>query len=119
MIQYSFWEPPSLLRNDLHNDNRWLKVKLEGTKSNRSAIGAVVTVRTAGESQTAAVLSQSSYISVNDSRLHFGLGSRDKIDRISVRWPSGASEDFGGARVNTTVVLTEGAGTAKIITLSK
>ena len=112
-------EPPSLLRNDLQNDNRWLKVKLEGTKSNRSAIGAVVTVQTAGESWTAPVLSQSSYLSVNDSRLHFGLGSHDKIGRISVRWPSGASEEFGGARVNTTVVLTEGAGTAKIITLSK
>jgi hypothetical protein len=112
-------EPPSLLRNDLSNDNRWVKVKLLGTTSNRSAIGAVVTVHAGGGSQTAAVLSQSSYLSVNDPRLHFGLGNNDKIDRISVRWPSGVSEDFTGARVNSLVALTEGAGSAKTTPLVK
>jgi hypothetical protein len=112
-------EPPSLLRNDLNNKNGWLKVKLEGTKSNRSAIGAVVTVYAASDTQTAAVLSQSSYLSVNDTRLHFGLGGAKKIDRISVRWPSGASEDFTGADVNSLVVLTEGTGAAKPLTLRK
>lgn len=111
--------PPSLLRNDLRNDSRWVKVKLLGTTSNRSAIGAVVTVHAGGASQTAAVLSQSSYLSVNDSRLHFGLGANDKIDRITVRWPSGVSEDFTGVRVNSLLALTEGAGSAKATTLVK
>ncbi|PYV08654.1 MAG: RNA-binding protein, partial [Acidobacteria bacterium] len=63
---------PSLLRNDNTSGNHWIEVKLEGTKSNRSAIGAVATVEAAGSRQTAAVASQSSYISQNDLRLHFG-----------------------------------------------
>ena len=58
-------EPPSLLRNELRNQNHWVKVKLQGTKSNRSGIGATVRVHTAGRMQTAPVLSQSSYLSVN------------------------------------------------------
>src|SRR5260370_10478524 len=67
-------EPPSLLRNDLRSDNHWIKVKLEGTKSNRGAIGATVTVEAGGLKQTDAVVSQSSYLSHNDARLPFGFG---------------------------------------------
>src|SRR5437868_8065384 len=66
-------EPPSLLRNDRSSKGNWLKVKLEGTKSNRSAIGARVIVRYGTAVQAQAVLSQSSYYSCNDPRLHFGL----------------------------------------------
>ena len=68
-------EPPSLLRNDLSGNRHWIKVKLTGTQSNRSAIGARVTVRYGGKIQTQEVMAQSSYLSVNDSRLHFGLGA--------------------------------------------
>src|SRR5262245_16185009 len=67
-------EPPSLLRNDLRVKQSWLKVKLEGVKSNRSAIGARVLVRYGGKVQAQVVHSQSSYYSSNDPRLHFGLG---------------------------------------------
>ena len=67
-------EPPSLLRNDVDAANHWLKVKLTGVESNRSAIGARVTVRYGDKIQVQEVLSQSSYLSMNDSRLHFGLG---------------------------------------------
>ena len=56
--------------------NHWIKVKLTGVKSNRSAIGGRVTVRYGGKTQVQEVLSQSSYLSVNDPRLHFGLGRR-------------------------------------------
>ena len=70
-------EPPSLLRNDAPTGNHWIKVRLEGTKSNRSAIGARVLVHYGGKVQAQTVTSQCSYISVNDPRLHFGLGSRD------------------------------------------
>ena len=67
-------EAPSLLRNDAPPGNHWLKVRLEGTKSNRSAIGGRVTLRYGGKAQTKEVMSQSSYLSANDPRLHFGLG---------------------------------------------
>jgi len=67
-------EPPSLLRNDLKGNQNWIKVKLEGVKSNRSAIGARVLVRYGGKVQAQAVLSQSSFYSSSDPRLHLDLG---------------------------------------------
>ncbi len=82
-------QPPSLLRNDLKGANHWIRVKLEGTKSNRSAIGATVTVLAEGSSQTDVVLSQSSFLSQSDLRLHFGLGKAGRVEKFTVRWPSG------------------------------
>ena len=102
-------EPPSLLRNDLRGVHHWLKVKLIGTKSNRSAIGARVLVRYGGKTQAQAVLSQSSYYSANDPRLHFGLGPEKSAD-IDVRWPSGLQEKFKGIAADRLVVIKEGAG---------
>ena len=67
-------EPPSLLRNDVDPKQHWIKVKLEGVKSNRSAIGARVIAHYGDKKAGAAVVSQSSYYSCNDPRLHFGLG---------------------------------------------
>jgi enediyne biosynthesis protein E4 len=83
-------EPPALLRNDYAGSNGWLMVQLEGRASNRSAIGTTVRVTVAGRTQAQAVLSQSSYYSHNDLRLHFGLGPNRTVERIEVRWPSGA-----------------------------
>ena len=103
-------QAPSLLRNDLKSQNHWIKVKLEGTKSNRSAIGAIVTVTAGGMTQTDAVLSQSSYISHNDERLHFGLGAADRVDGFTVRWPSGGVEQFPGTPAGGLVLLLEGSG---------
>src|SRR5262249_35834310 len=85
-------EPPSLLRADVSSENHWLKVKLTGTVSNRSAIGARVTLRAGTRVQVQEVQSQSSYYSVNDFRLHFGLGAATKADSIVVRWPNGGSQ---------------------------
>ena len=65
-------EAPPLLRNDAPKENHWIKVRLEGTKSNRSALGARVLVRYGGKTQAQAVMSQASYMSANDPRLHFG-----------------------------------------------
>jgi hypothetical protein len=112
-------EPPSLLRNDLKNANHWIKVRLQGTKSNRSAIGAVVSVAAGGFTQTQAVLSQSSFLSHNDLRLHFGLGSADRADRITVRWPSGQTEEFPGAAAGTLVLLVEGSGQTQLVELPR
>ncbi len=106
-------EAPSLLRNDQKNTNNWLKVVLEGTRSNRNAIGAKVQVKAAELLQTDVVLSQSSYISRNDPRLHFGLGKHDNVDQIIVRWPTGATETFPGTAPNQLVHLVEGSGQTK------
>jgi enediyne biosynthesis protein E4 len=103
-------EAPSLLRNDLKNANHWVKVELRGTKSNRSAIGATVTIETARGKQMAAELSQSSYISHNDPRLHFGLGEEKVARKITVRWPNGNVEVFPGTAADNLVRLVEGTG---------
>ncbi len=102
-------EPPSLLRNDVNRAQHWLKVKPSGVESNRSAIGARVTVRYGGKIQAQEVLSQSSYLSVNDSRLHFGLGAAAAAD-VEVRWPLGRVERFAGVAADQLIVVKEGAG---------
>jgi hypothetical protein len=109
MLVINMNEPPSLLRNDLSGDNRWLKVKLIGTKSNRTAIGGRVTARYGGRAQAQEVLSQSSFYSVNDLRLHFGLGSAASAD-LTVRWPNGATESFAGVEAGRLVTIQEGRG---------
>jgi enediyne biosynthesis protein E4 len=80
MVIVNLNEPPSLLRNDLTGDRKWLKVLLAGTKSNRSAIGSKVLAKYAGKVQAQTVMAQSSFYSVNDRRLHFGLGSNMHAD---------------------------------------
>jgi enediyne biosynthesis protein E4 len=82
-------EPPTLLRNDGGNANHWFGVKLIGTASNRDGIGAKVTI-TSGKLQYARqLLGGTSYCSASDYRLLFGLGTKEKVDAITVSWPSG------------------------------
>jgi hypothetical protein len=102
-------EPPSLLCNNLKGKQNWIKVKLEGVKSNRSAIGARVLVHYGGKTQVQAVLSQSSFYSCNDPRLHFGLGSSTSAD-VEVYWPNGLHETFKRIPANQLITLREGAG---------
>jgi hypothetical protein len=102
-------EPPSLLRNDTQGRNHWLKVQLETTTSNRSAIGARVTARYGGRTQVQEVMSQSSFLSVNDKRLHFGLGSETSA-ALEVRWPNGAIQTFAGVPAGNLVLIREGVG---------
>ena len=105
-------EPPSLLRNDISGHNHWIKVKLVGTKSNRSAIGAQVTAQYGGKKQVQEVLAQASFYSVNDSRLHFGLGAADKAS-LEIRWPNSGIERIADVSANQLVVIKEGAGIIK------
>jgi hypothetical protein len=105
-------EPPSLLRNDAPATNHWLKVRLEGTKSNRSAIGGRVAIRCGGKTQAQEVMSQSSYVSVNDPRLHFGLGAEKSTD-IEVRWPLGKQDTFKNVAADQLVTIREGSESAK------
>lgn len=101
-------EPPSLLRNDVTGDFRWIKVKLIGTKCNRSAIGARVLARYGGKQQVQEVISQSSYFSTNDRRLHFGLGTAETAD-LEVWWPGGEKQSFPKLKANRLYLLREGA----------
>ena len=87
----------------------WIKVRLEGTKSNRSAIGARVVLRFGGKVQVQGVLSQASYVSANDPRLHFGLGGATSAD-IEVYWPMGSTEKFPAQGVDRLVTIREGHG---------
>jgi len=103
-------EPPSLLRADVSSRHHWLKVKLTGTLSNRSAIGAHVTLRAGTRVQAQEVQSQSSYYSVNDFRLHFGLGAATKADSVVVRWPSGRSETLRNVAGDQLIYVKEGQG---------
>jgi enediyne biosynthesis protein E4 len=105
-------EPPSLLRNDVSGSGHWLKVKLVGTKSNRSAIGATVIATYGGRKQAQAITAQSSYLSVNDRRLHFGLGAAQSAD-LEIRWPSGLRESVKAAPADRLLTIQEGAGVVK------
>lgn len=105
-------EPPSLLRNDLGAGQNWIKIKLEGVKSNRSAIGARVLVHYGSKVQAQASVSQSSYYSCNDSRLHFGLGDATVAD-VEVFWPNGLRENYRKISANRLVTLREGLGVVR------
>jgi hypothetical protein len=85
-------EAPSLLHLASKPSNHWIELKLEGVKSNRSAIGARVRVTAGGFTQTAEVRSGGSYLSQSDLRLHFGLGSSAKVEKVEIVWPGGATQ---------------------------
>ncbi len=105
---------PLLLVNEAANANHWLGLRLAGTKSNRSAIGARVTLRGTQDGKARVwvdeVRSGSSYNSSSDLRLHFGLGAGPKLTLVTVRWPSGDTEEFPAPGVDRMVMLTEGSG---------
>jgi hypothetical protein len=109
MVVVNMNEPPSLLRNDLSGGAHWLKVKLVGVKSNRSAIGARVTAHYGGKVQAQEVTSQSSFYSANDSRLHFGLGAATQAE-LEIRWPNGNQERLENVPSGRLIVIHEGAG---------
>jgi enediyne biosynthesis protein E4 len=109
MVIINLNEPPSLLRNDVTGGGRWLKVKLLGVKSNRSAIGARVTVRYGGKVQVQQVLSQASFYSVNDFRLHFGVGDVQAVD-VEIRWPKGQTETLVKVVTDQLITVREGLG---------
>jgi enediyne biosynthesis protein E4 len=106
------YDRPSLLVNAAHYDHHWIAFHAIGTRSNRDGIGAKITVRVGGRTLVDEVRSGSSYVSQNDLRVHFGLGSAKKIDQVQVRWPSGLLERFADLRVDAFHNLQEGSGVA-------
>jgi hypothetical protein len=100
--------PAYLYRNDGGNRNHWAHFKLEGVQSNRSALGAVVTIESASGKQTQTVHSGSSYCSQSDLALTFGLGKDDSIRNLDIQWPSGRRDHFSNLKANQFLKIREG-----------
>jgi hypothetical protein len=105
---------PSLLRNDGGNQQNWIKIKLLGTKCNRTAIGARVRVITGKHIQMDEVHSGTSVMSQSDLRLHFGLGKIETVDVIEIKWPTTQKiERFNQVKANQILTIREGDGIIK------
>jgi hypothetical protein len=102
--------PPSVLRNRGIPGRHWVSFEFAGTKSNRMGIGARVKLVAGGMTQTDEVHSGGSYISQNDIRLHFGLGSATTIDSVEVRWPSGKVDTLKSLAADKFYSVLEGEG---------
>lgn len=100
--------PAYLYRNDLLTRNRSIRFRLVGTKSNRDAIGAIVRVFAAGVVQSRMVKGGSSYLSQSELPVTFGLGLRDRVDRVVVEWPSGRTEEYKNLAAGRRYICTEG-----------
>jgi enediyne biosynthesis protein E4 len=103
-------EPLTLLINHTKNSNHRVLFKLVGTKSNRAAIGARVTILAGGIRQFSEVRAGSSYLSQNDLRQHFGLGAASKIDSAEIRWPNGKVETLQNLAADAIYTVVEGEG---------
>jgi enediyne biosynthesis protein E4 len=100
---------PTLLRNDGGSKaGHWISLKLQGTKSNRNAVGARVELKTGAMTQVDEVRAGDSYISHSDWRLHFGLGAATTVDEITIRWPGGAVEKLTKVKADQVVRIVEG-----------
>jgi len=100
--------PPVVLRNTSNNRNHWLQIELRGVKANRDGVGARVKVVAGDLTQIDEKHSGRGYQSHFGSRLHFGLGTRDRVDRVEVRWPGGGTDVFQNVAVDQLVTLCEG-----------
>ena len=111
-------EAPSLLRNDPKSANHWIKFSFRA-RSPTAPPSAQRSPSTRRDAPDRAVLSQSSFLSLNDLRLHFGLGAAEKVDKIVVRWPNGETEEFPGAAADALYELKEGSGQASALPLPR
>ena len=103
--------PPTLLRNVVKNGNHWITFRLiGGAKSPRDAIGAKIFLTAGGVRQRGDVFSGGSYASSSDLRLHFGLGTATKIEKVEIHWPSGKREEIIVPRVDSILTVVEGQG---------
>src|SRR5262249_9325141 len=98
---------PVLLRNRTRNGGHWLRVKLQGSKSNRDGFGAKVEVTAGGKSQVLEARANSSFESASDPRVHFGMGQAAQVDEVRVRWPLGRVSELKNIRANQEIVVRE------------
>jgi tetratricopeptide (TPR) repeat protein len=106
-------EPLALLKNEGIGENHSLTLALEGSPSNRDAVGAQVVVSAGGQSLLSVRFGGGSYLSASDPRLHFGVGKARKIDRVEVTWPSGRRDSYAGLSADAGYRLREGNPTPK------
>ena len=117
MIIFNVGAPPSVFLNETKNSNHRVLFKLVGTKSNRGAVGARITVTSASRSQIEELKAGSSYLSTNDPRLHFGLGKDAVMDKVETRWPNGNVETLKNVPADAIYTITEGRGITATIKL--
>ncbi len=110
MLLLNVGEPPTLLINRTETANHAAMFRLIGTKSNRAAIGAKITVTAGNLVQSGEVQGGSSYLSQNDLRLHFGLELRTAMDSVEVSWPSGVKERYRDLPADYIYTIVEGLG---------
>jgi enediyne biosynthesis protein E4 len=101
---------PMILRNAGGNHHHWIGFELAGTKSNRLALNARVKAVAGDLVQVDEVRSGGSYLSQNDLRIHFGLGSQDRVDRVEILWPSGKTETLNNLSADRFYTVREGEG---------
>ena len=97
----------TLVHNVSTHTGHWLAIKLKGTKSNRDGIGARVEVFAVGKRWTQERVGGSGYLSQNEERLHFGLGTASTVDKIVVHWPSGREQALGSQGVDRVLSIEE------------
>ncbi len=110
---------PELLRCQSSNQNNWITIKTIGVKSNRNGIGARVKCVTEDASQIEEVRSGGSYYSQNDLRVHFGLGKRDKVKTLEIRWPGGQVDTLSDVAANQFIHVKEGVGLVRTMPSNK
>jgi hypothetical protein len=101
-------QPLVYLHNRTEGRGHFIRFRLEGTRSNRDAVGARVTIRCAGRRRISERVGGGSYQSANDPRLHFGLGPSTRVDAFEVRWPSGRVDRHGGLAADHDYLVREG-----------
>jgi enediyne biosynthesis protein E4 len=116
-VVYNVGGPPSLFINQTRNSNHRVLFRLIGTKSNRAAIGARVTVYTSKMTQIDEVRAGGGYLSSNDQRLHFGLGSEVAMKKIDIQWPSGLKEELKNIPGDAIYTIVEGKGISTTVKL--
>jgi hypothetical protein len=117
MVIFNVGAPPSLFLNDTRNLNHRVLFKLVGSKSNRGAVGARITVTSATRSQIEESKAGSSYLSTSDPRLHFGLAADTVMDKVEIRWPNGGTETLRNMASDAIYTITEGQGITATIKL--
>jgi enediyne biosynthesis protein E4 len=117
VVVYNVGSPPSIFLNETRNSNHRVLFRLVGTRSNKAAIGARVIVTTSLTMQIDEVRGGGSYLSSNDQRLHFGLGSAQLIKRASILWPSGFKEEINDLSADAIYTLVEGQGIKETVKL--
>ena len=117
VVVYNVGAPPSVFLNETRNANHRVLFRLVGTKSNRAAIGARVTVHTSAMTQMAEVRGGTGYLSCNDLRLHFGLGADAVMTKVEIQWPSGAKDELQNLAGDAIYTIVEGGEIKEVVKL--